>query len=363
MKKFISRTLALFLLVGSGTLFSVFFDPYGIFHPESHRSYQSLEPNKRFIKATHYLKYHEQYQTLLFGSSRVGAIDVTQLDPALYGNAYNMTYSGGTPLDHLEDLRYFAAQGKIPATVIIGIDESSVHNIFQDTQSFLLRRPYPYQSSLLEFYLPYLNPTMGIRALFQNPANFKIMLCNTRNEALYTHGCTPQFMNDPLDYFNISAEEYAKRDDFFAIPLTIIPQENFKSALNHIMEIKDLCDANGVKLIVFTNPVHYTRFIYGGNSGLMDFLGEIQKNIDFYNFIGINDITTDNTYYFETIHYSRRAGDYIYRVLNGERLNKELEAQYFSVKTNDDNIIPMLNEMEESIDTFLDEDDDESVEL
>jgi hypothetical protein len=88
--------------------------------------------------------------------------------------------------------------------------------------------------------------------------------------------------------------------------------------ISDIKKIIDLCDKYNITLIVFTNPLHIITYRWAVMNGYLDFLHKLSDITEYYNFSGINDITTNNAYYEDTSHYKIEVGDMIIdAVFNG----------------------------------------------
>jgi hypothetical protein len=69
----------------------------------------------------------------------------------------------------------------------------------------------------------------------------------------------------------------------------------------------DLAKRHQFRLILFINPVHWS--VYLKNASALDaFKQELARVHPFYDFSGINAVTTDNLNYYETSHYRYRVG-------------------------------------------------------
>ncbi len=78
--------------------------------------------------------------------------------------------------------------------------------------------------------------------------------------------------------------------------------------LEEIRETVDLLKAHGVRLIVFINPIHKATYLATGLEKFFLFEKELSRITDFYDFSGLNSITTNNYYYYETSHYRLKVG-------------------------------------------------------
>ena len=339
MRKLSIRLGVILFFVGLGTVLSVMLDPYGVFHVFNQRDYIGLSTNARFVKICHLLDNPQKYDTLLFGSSRVGYIDVNLLDVSKYGNCYNMTYSAGTPANHVEDIRFLIKNGIIPKKILLGFDDGSISSINLDTRANLNRRPYPYDGDALGFYIDYLNPTLGIKAIINStPRNLIIMMGDSKKENLYSDGQSNiQIYRDPKNWLFISEEEHAANLATIPDNMPLIAQANFDKAFSTMFEIKQLCEENNIELTFFTTPNHVNYFAFYADNGLLSFLSAFAKKADFINFLGVNNVTVNPLNYHEMAHYNTLAGDYVIKVLNGEDVGEELFKQHFGIVVGSEN--------------------------
>ena len=342
MGKLIQRLSVILFIVGLGVLFSAVFDPYGVFHPKNCRDYNNLSVNQRYVKINYILDNPNKYDTLLFGSSRVGGIDVNNLNNEEYGNCYNMTYSGGTPVDHLEDLYYLIENDAAPDRVLLGFDDGSIVSINQNTHTNLLRRPYPYDGDYIRHYIDYLNPTVGFKALINGGFDnlsimFSGMFNGRKKEYLYIDG---QNSIEPYrsveNWLNVSEEEHIAMMSKIPKYPPVLSEEKCSKTRDTLFEIADLCAENDIEIIFIAIPNHVSYFC-GYSEEFVAFLCDLSQEIEFINFIGVNSVTTNPFNYYECEHFCPSAGDYVVSVLNGESLDQGPYDQYLGVVINREN--------------------------
>jgi len=101
LKKFILKCITFALILGVIFIpFSMFIDPFNVFHVSAPRN-NGVEPNKNYLKMHNVLYHPDKYDSFLFGSSRVGFIDVEKMNDGVY---YDMMYSEGTPAEHYDNI-------------------------------------------------------------------------------------------------------------------------------------------------------------------------------------------------------------------------------------------------------------------
>ena len=328
MKRFLIKCLAFAVILGVIFIpFAVIVDPYNIFHPDTIVN-NGVEPNKSYVKMRNVLKHPDKYDSFLFGSSRVGFFDVSKMTD---GNYYDMSYSEGTPAEHLEDLKVLLSRGIVPKNVTIGIDDISyfVDPSFHDQQ--LYRRAFPWNGEFLEklrFYLGYfdlitLSDSLDVIAKHKNtdPDYGKRLLeTGTENLSIPTG-------------FNYEKTE-ATWSDYYS------PREE---SLKEIQEIVDLCKDNNIKLRIFTNPINGYTYQKDIANGYLVFLKKLANVTDYYNFSGFNSVTLDMTNYYETSHFSPEVADMVIeRVYNGN-VDDALLEQGFGTYVTKDNVDELLD--------------------
>lgn len=325
MKKFVLKFVLFTFLVALIIIpVNVIIDPYNIFHVNNIRD-NGIEPNKNYIKTKYVIENPDKFDSYLFGSSRVGFLDVTRMTGGTY---YNMMYSEGLPLEHLHTLKWMISEGEIPRNVIIGVDDIScfVDGELHDEQMY--RMEYPYDGSIVDkagFYLKYMDiittleslPTMKEHGAADPEAA----------ERYYTTG------TEKLDLpavFPVESENTPYWSDYYSL--------RTDEVLEELAQIKELCDAYDINLIVFTNPLHALTYQKDLENGYMEFLHRLTEVTPYYNFSGFNDITCDNFYYYETSHYSRDAGNLMINAIFKGEVSEELLSQGFGVYVTEENV-------------------------
>jgi len=299
-KWFFTGVILMAAELGAVALFNYIVDPNGVFRygPWRHDvAYQFSLANKNFVKTRYIASNPEKYDCLIFGSSRVNGIDGR--DAKGY-SCYNMTYPGGLPRNHLDNLRYLLSKGVRPKVVLIGLDEFSYKLDPAEHFTDYVRYPYPpvvHQSTFL-FYLKYLI-RYSSRSMKEPLEGFE----GKRRPIPYDHYGTGLELAGPEAEKAIDADpiNYAKADKFKE-PL-LMHGNRMKEALEEIRETVELLKAHGIQTIIFINPIHQTTYLATGLDKLLLFEKELSKITSFYDFSGLNSITTNNNYYYETSHY------------------------------------------------------------
>ena len=281
-------------------------DPYNVFHYKNIRD-NGVEPNKNYIKMRYLLDNPHKFDSYLFGSSRVGRINVGALSEARW---YNMTYSEGIPKEHFENLEVLVEKKIIPDTVLIGVDDLASSVNPQSHHHQLLRMPYPKEAvhnqfAYGRFLINYLNPIV----LDSIPIIASHRRDNDKQSAQRTNWETLTGWASPFDY-------------------------GIANAIKDIQSIIDLCNKNNIKLILFTSPLHKLTYQKAVSFGYIDFLVRLSDITDYYNFSGINDVTANNANYLEPSHYKSSVGDLIIDTIFYNKTAPSLLSQGFGYQVN-----------------------------
>ena len=95
--------------------------------------------------------------------------------------------------------------------------------------------------------------------------------------------------------------------------------------------------SQNINLIFFTNPINIYTYEKDIENGYLVFLEELANTTDYYNFSGINDVTTDMSYYYETSHYCPAVADMMIACMLEGKTDEHLLEQGFGVLVTGEN--------------------------
>lgn len=181
--------------------------------------------------------------------------------------------------------------------LLIGIDEFS----FRVDPKEHLQQPMrqPYIENKVKFYANYLvrmpDPRIIKSSLLDPPSAYDIYVTgrhihpevDERIESnIEKHVSDPKF-NKPVGYRGNRTNE----------------------TLKELKAIQDLAKQNNIKLTFFINPLHKTTYLDTNLQEFNEFKQRLALISSYYDFSGINTITSNNYYYYETSHYRPIVGD------------------------------------------------------
>ncbi len=306
--------LTIYSVVFSISLLNFILDPYGIFRIDFR--YQVVEPNQHFIKVRYIVHNPKKFDSFVFGSSRVNSIDVTKLKN---GKWYNLTYTEGLPAEHLRHLKFFKEKGVNIKNVLIGLDDFSYKVDPKTHFDQMLRQPYPpvIGESALSYYIRYL-----IRFPDKKVIKSTLKAYKDRKKGIKTYFDFYDFYNTGrgdtsfLDRKIEADPDTYRKDPKFNKP-TVFRGDRVRETLEEIKEIVNFCKENYINLTIFVNPHHHKTYINSNLTQFFYFKKELAKITDYYDFSGLNSITTDNFYFYETSHYRTIVGDMMLKVMFG----------------------------------------------
>ena len=318
MKLFLKKTFIFSILPGIVIsviiCYNIVIDPFGVIRGNMNN--QVTEPNQHYLKTKYILNHPNKYNAFLFGSSRVGKINVSNFKNTT--KWYNMTYSMGEPEEHLIDIKLFLESGVEISKISIGIDEISFLQGAELHKNQPLRKPYS-DKLFLDYIL--LNPSYSVyKAIKEAPSNefFSFGVYNT----IYINGV---FGPNLKDKYIENNKDTHRKDPIFdpqkwsKINLYNINTKTYNKitrTISVLKQIVDLCKNHNIELIIFVNPIYGETYKYAVANGLLNSIEQLSLITDFYDFSGINQLTTEKTNYYEQSHYRPLIGDFIVRELN-----------------------------------------------
>lgn len=256
-----------------------------------------VEPNQHIMKMRFLTANPNKYNAYCFGNSRVGKIDLTHINNDL--RYYNMTYSEGLPAEWLSDLKILVKNGAKIKQILIGIDEGTISTDPKSHENQFLRMPYREHEDwltdlkyLLNMPAPVITPE-----IFERDKGFFDIYGTGRPSAPWID-----------EWIEQHPAEHAA-DPKFNAPYIASGTGRVAETIDELAKLKQFADENGIETIFFINPLHHVTY---RNINLNDF-NELKRRLalisGYYDFSGINSVTTNNYYYYETSHFRPVVGD------------------------------------------------------
>jgi len=93
--------------------------------------------------------------------------------------------------------------------------------------------------------------------------------------------------------------------------------DNLSKALRDMDELVKFTKKYHINLLILINPIHQTTYRDTDLPLFSAFKKQLAAMTDYYDFSGLNSVTTNNYYYYETSHYRPTAGDMMLKRIFG----------------------------------------------
>jgi len=313
-KRWIKISLSTILIVlSANALFLYYTDIYGVAHPE--RKTYPTAFHQRFLVIEYLKKHMHDYDTLIFGSSRVQFINPQHIPNA---KAYNLTIAEGIPHEFLLMLRYLLKEGMKPKTVLIGLDNFSFNISFRAHQAALETKSHYLITgeSQAKFYSNF---------YFRKPTKRDFQDLKNRSKGLNLYKLHSDIIFHQKEAFKHQSYSQPKPDAPIYNDPTTWHGNELKNTLQDIAAIKKLCDENHIKAVFFINPIQHTSY----DAMMKDktnkrlffkFKQELAYITDYYDFSKPNVISKDNRNWLETSHFIPKIGDLMIKTMFENKL-------------------------------------------
>lgn len=312
MKKFGLKIIAYFIVVGLIVLIpSRIIDPYNVFHVMEPRD-NGIESNKSFIKTEYIKEHHEEFDSLVFGSSRAGFVDIGYLNEKTGGRFYDMASSESLVSEQTVELREFIKKGFVPKRVWVLVDDISCFVDPALHENMLYRVPYP-DGGLMdraEFYLKYCDIITNVNSLkvikehdekvtgdlAQGVDNAYDVSTGMGYLDRFYHTGTERL--DKVSQFNPDEPQYQEAYwcDYYSL--------RTDDALNDMREMVDLCDRYNIELTVLVNPLYVLTYEKACENGYLSYVEGLKGITEVHDFSKMPGVYDDYHYYYETSHFT-----------------------------------------------------------
>ena len=299
--------ISVIILLLANTIFLYNIDTYNILTPKS-KMYRNV-PNQRVMITKHILNVKNNYNALIFGSSRVGYINPFHIKSY---RVYNMTYAEGLPHEHLLLIKLLLHKGMRLKHLLIGLDDISYQISFKEHQQQLGSKSYYLATgeSKFIFYKDFFLHKVTKKDI--NQFKYKYItntflpkeFCNTLYYEIYDQ--KKVYMQK---HKNTRTKKHIN-DPKFQDP-TRYDANYIKETLKDIQEIVDISKKYNIDTKFIIVPMHKKTYEYTNKKRFYKFRKELAKITSYYDFAQPNEINSNNIYWNETSHFTHEVGDMI----------------------------------------------------
>ncbi len=298
---------AFFTLLWAGL--NLLVDPFGVFgdtlldYPE-----YSMTENPRVAKIAYLDRNHEKYDSYVIGCSKTSSIPTEALNNYFDANFYNMIMYGGDLYDIEMTAKYILENyGAENIVVGIGLEEAKAYNSESDSLKGNLHAKTDPSQTKSAFYFKY---------LFLNPAYAKNKI-KSYTERGYLISSSEVFTAETGTYNksrrdNVripKLEKYLVENPDFTSATWYNPIPDADKCVSSLERIKALCEEKGTTLTVIACPVYEKELSCYKLDEVKSYYKKIAEVVDFWNFSGYNDISSDARYFYDSLHFRNCVGD------------------------------------------------------
>lgn len=324
---------------------SVFANPYGVFNKKVmvDRIYGAMgKANARYMKIEYLLKNRERYNSFIVGGSRAGVIKSNDFEKYFIGSkVYNLSVPGASIEENYLTINFLLNNFKVENIVLqLGMDQMAEYGM--NTGINKIHYKVTGESSNL-FYINYLT-IVNLKDIFNSLINER-----EKNDIYNNDGTWPYQLVENRIKDN-EKKYYNKQKDFFLKNERTKNGNRIKESVSYIKKIKELCDFKKVKLTVFLVPHNHQYIDNYDKNDYLEYIKEIAKVCEFWDFNGYNSITVNDKNYYETSHFRYFVGDMIIEKMCNKN-NKNIPSD-FGVYVTKKNLYEHLRYLNKNFDNW-----------
>lgn len=335
------------LIVGFVGGVNYMIDPFNIFHT-NFLKYQ-FQMNERFMKIEYLEKEKNNFNSYMFGSSRIGTTNPKVIEKYIPNSKfYNFTISSASISDNFRHYIYMVNNGYKIENIYLQIDLDIVFSTHLPQESDFLRKAHPLvlDESIRMYYMKYLTNIFPFNTKGKIQKNLE-----ANNDADYNLSSGVWSRPDKEKRIIENCEKYVQNEPTFDIS-TNFNQRDIKSNQN-ILALKKwimMAKEKNQNMIIFITPHNQNLLDDLNINDYLKFLENLSQVTNFYDFSGFNSITTDNCNYYESSHYRSHVGNLIAkRIFNDQSIKVPKD---FGVLVTKENIDQHLQNLKNQIKAY-----------
>ena len=337
--KFILRTkLFVIIFFGSIMIFNYIVDPYGVLRSHQNR-HRATGINNHFVKIRHILRNKDKYDSFVMGASTAAKIDVRKIKNGRY---YSISYSLSVPYESLQDIKLMLKKGVKIKNIIMGLEDLSYkedpllhfkqYRRFPYTENIKKNTAYIFKNLFLIHDINYYIKTIVNKKYRKNGFEYSTVYDIENTGLVFAPGLDEYIEKDSADYV---------KSEIFNKPRRLNRPQRIDKTIEEIKQICELANSENIHLVFYMSPIHHTTYMNINQKEFFLFKKKLADVTDYYDFSGLNSITTNNFYFYETSHFRFCVGDWIINKLFGsgfapedfgELVNKNNIAKHLAVQ-------------------------------
>ena len=310
-KRWLACFLATVLLLGAAVVgFNYWVAPFGVF---SHKSLEwpsyEMTINPRTAKITYLKDHHQDYDSYILGCSSTSSFPVESLNSYLDASFYNMIMYGADMLDVEEQAFYLVENYEVKNLVVnVYLDNAKDYNTEPDPLSYAMP-PETTGKNAAAFLSKY---------LFMDPRHSLDKLKALRKDTYLTQtfdvfdpvtGAYDKKVRDaePIGNMDRYLEAYPVFANYPEATNTT-NEEAITGTLESLTRIRDLCQENGINLIVLCAPVYADYMDYFSWDQVADFYTRLAQVTPYWDF-SYSSVSFEPRYFYDETHFRNCVGE------------------------------------------------------
>lgn len=297
------------LLAAAVMAFNFYTDPFGAFGDRFFQWWSYDETlNPRVAKFEYLKQHHEEYDSYIIGASNTSSYPTEQLNEYFDAKFYNMVMYGADMKD-VEELSRYLIEHYTVKNLVVSI---YIHDaVTYDTEPNALTYGMPWQadgSSPLVYYGKYLlsDPRTGLEKLRRRDTD--PYLQQSYRVFDETTGAYDKSRRDVEPIGDL--ESYLGRDaysGFLDYPTGSESLDALEQCMERMVEIKALCEENGVRLTVYCPPLYYENLAHYTPEQQAQFRNALAQVTDYWDFT-LSSVSYDPRYFYDETHFRNAVG-------------------------------------------------------
>ena len=284
--------------------FNLYLDPINVVKMEE--GPRPMDPDQRFLKLKFLCENPSKYKSFIWGSSRAGKIDVQK---SLDTKWYNLSSSQSLLGEWVEDMQYLYSQGIRPDTMIFALDDFTF--ILDKTQHDNKWIYQPYRDSFLwqAWFYGHIWLAQPVAERLDKLWNTSVK--NSVSYDLYHSGVirVPTHVDKGIEADSVLHNKHKT----FKVPRTYDAKafEIQNDIFTLIDQINTFCTQHKIVALWVFNPIHQKTLLNHDQTKFAELKLNLQKRISYWDFSGLNSVTQNNYFWYETSHPRPIVGNWI----------------------------------------------------
>ena len=302
-----------------------FVDPFGYFTFQS-GDYDDIDfpvdtsYMQRELKAEHVLHFSDNYDAYLLGGSKAGTYRPAKLQELDGYRYYNMFEIGGSFYEYYLETQFLLEHAN-PKKIILSISGGEVRVEERDQSDVTYQIPaiMSGESKFLEMF-DFISKDIGesLDRLKQRKEResrekyYEMPSTGERNMELYYERVETDWENYTTRYVLEEFDQHMRT--LFKAPRRA---PYIDEGLEYLRLIKELCDENGVELLVIVSPSFIGELSIFESIYYWEYLVDISMITDYWDFSGYNDIVLNPYNFYNEGHFYYETADLVIDTING----------------------------------------------